>query len=342
MKRNRVIYIDVIRVTAMLAVVLVHTLTNMIVSGMGSRLWIPANIMETISQIAVPLFYMISGVTILNSSKTRDLKYLFKHRLVRIMVPFLIWAVISAFFFQIVGDGFKLDVIIKKIAMMYNQPVITAFWFLYPFIGFYLLSPAIKFFVDAANKTVINYILILWYITNIFLPGFVTSLPPEAGTFFVAYGNGLMFLSNMGGYFLLGYKLSNIKKENINVKLHLSIFSIGMLVSIIDLYIVHRYALQQKPLASFPASVLIPILAGSLFLICKKYEGRYPEKLQAVIEFIAPLTYGIYLVHGIVVALVQSVINPMNYVAVFPVAIVICIVGVWVMSKIPLVNKYMM
>ncbi|WP_334329664.1 acyltransferase [Companilactobacillus sp. HBUAS59699] len=342
MRNKRVIYIDVIRDVAMLAVVFVHTCTNMIVSGQGSRLWAPANILETVSEVAVPLFYMISGVTILNSSRTKDLKYLFKHRLVRIGVPFVIWTIISAFFFQIVGDGFKLDLILKKIAMIYNQPVITAYWFLYPLLGFYLLSPAIKTFVDGANKSTINYILILWYITNIVLSGMVNSLPPEMGTYFNAYGNGLMFLSNMGGYFILGYKLSNIAKEKINLKLHVSIFSIGMLVAIINMYIVARYSLQQMPLSGFPTSILLPILASSLFLILKKFEGKYPVKVQVVVEWLAPLTYGIYLIHGIVIALAQSIVNPMNYIAVFGISIVVCIISVWIMSKIPLVNKYFM
>ncbi|WP_125567048.1 acyltransferase [Companilactobacillus insicii] len=342
MKSKRIIYVDVIRDVAMLAVVFIHTCSNMVVSGQGSILWAPANILETISEIAVPLFYMISGVTILNSSKTRDLKYLFKHRIVRIVVPFILWSIISAFSFQITGDGFKLDLILKKIAMMFNQPVIMAFWFLYPLIGFYLLSPAIKAFIDGASKSVINYILVLWYITNIFLPGIVASLPPEYGVYFNAYSSVFMFLCNMGGYFILGYKLSNIDKEKINLKLHTSIFSIGMLVAIINMYIVHRYALEQKPLAGFPTAILLPILAGSLFLILKKFEGKYPVKLQVVVEWVAPLTYGIYLIHGIVIALVQSIIDPMKYVFVFPVAIVICIVSVWIMSKIPIVNKYLM
>ncbi|WP_334329663.1 acyltransferase [Companilactobacillus sp. HBUAS59699] len=311
MKRKRIIYIDIIRVVAMLAVVFAHSCANILIAGPRASLWAPANILVTVTEIAVPLFYMISGATILNSNRTKDLKYLFKHRLVRIILPFVIWTIISAVFFQTINEGLNLHAIVTKVAMIYHQPVLMAFWFLYPLIGFYLVSPAIKAFIDNTNKSTINYILILWYITNIVLPGMVNSLPDTTGAYFSAYGNGLMFLSNKIGYFILGYVLSNLANDKIKLKLHLSVFSIGMLVAIINMYVISRYSLQQKPLAGFPTAILLPILASSLFLILKKFENNYPMKLQSPIESIAPLTYGVYLSHGIVIDLVQRIIDPL-------------------------------
>ncbi|WP_125567046.1 acyltransferase [Companilactobacillus insicii] len=341
MRRKRIIYIDIIRVVAMLAVVFAHTCANILIAGpSSSRTWAPANMLVTVTEIAVPLFYMISGATILNSSKTTDIKYLFKHRLVRVGVPFIIWAIISAVYFQTINEGFNLGAIVNKVALLYHQPVVTAFWFLYPLLGFYLVSPAIKAFIDKASDSVINYILILWYITNIFLPGLVSSLPPESGIYFTAYGSVFTFLSRMAGYFILGYKLSNVDKEKINLKLHLNTFIIGMLLAIANMYVISKYSLQQKPLASLLTAALLPFLASSAFLILKKFEDKYPMRIQSSVETIAPLTYGIYLTHGIVIDLVQHVINPLNYLAVFPVAILVCIVFVWALSNIPFINHY--
>lgn len=325
----------------MIAVVFAHTCANTLIKGPTANLWAPANILVTITEIAVPLFYMISGTTILNSSKTTDLNYLFKHRLVRILIPFLSWSIISAFFFQLINHGLHLSLAIHNISMLYHQPVLTAFWFIYPLIGFYLVSPAIKAFVDNVPKSTINYILILWFITNIVLPNLAKSLPLEYGQFFDAYGfASLIFLSKMIGYFILGYKLSNVENKDINLKLHISIFTMGMLVAIINMYVISRYSLQAKPLAEFLPPVLLPIMASSLFLCLKKYEDDYSIRFQSFIESLAPLTYGIYLSHGIVVELVQHVIDPMNYFAVFPVVMIVCIALVWALSNIPFVNKY--
>ncbi len=326
----------------MIAVVFAHTCANVLIKGPTANLWAPANILVTITEVAVPLFYMISGATILNSNKTKDLNYLFEHRLVRILVPFLSWSIISAFFFQLINHGLHFNIAIHNISMLYHQPVLTAFWFIYPLIGFYLVSPAIKAFVDNVSKSTINYILILWFITNIFLPNLAKSLPQEYGQFFDAYGfASLIFLSKMIGYFILGYKLSNIENKDINLGLHLAIFSIGMLVAIINMYVISRYSLQSKPFAGFLTPVLLPIMASSLFLCLKKFEDKYPMRLQSNIESIAPLTYGIYLSHGIIIELVQHVIDPMNYFAVFPVALIICLALIWSLNNIPIVNEYL-
>lgn len=343
MRRKRIIYIDVIRVVAMIAVVFAHTCSSVLIKGPSAPLWTPANILVTITEIAVPLFYMISGATILNSSKTKDLNYLFKHRLIRILIPFLAWSIISAFFFQLINNGPHFQQAIHNISLLYHQPVLTAFWFIYPLIGFYLVSPALKAFVDNVSKSTINYILILWFITNIFLPNLSKSLPPQYGQYFEAYGfASLIFLSKMIGYFILGYKLSNITAEKINLKLNLSIFIVGTLLAIINMYVISRYALQTKPLAGFLTPVLLPFLAGTSFLCLKKFESNYSMRFQSIIESIAPLTYGIYLSHGIIIELVSHVIDPMNYFGVFSVSIVVCLVLMWALSNIPFVNKYLM
>lgn len=341
MKRNRVIYIDVIRVVAMLAVVFAHSCANMLIAGPTTRHFAPANILVTVTTVAVPLFYMISGVTILNSSHTKSLSYLFKHRLPRILIPFLIWSLLSSIIFKTISGGLSTGSVIQSMLLIYHQPMLTAYWFLYPLIGFYLLSPAIKAFIDNVDNSTLNYILIIWFITNIVLPNTAKSLPTTYGQYFDVYGLGsLIFLSKMIGYFLLGYKLSHVKVADIKLGLNLGIFLIGLIISIIDSYIIGAYSLQDKPLANILSPIFLPIIVSSLFLIFKKFEDKYSKHTKQLIEFIAPLTYGVYLSHGIVIELVQQIVNPLNYLGVFGISIVICLVLIWALSNIPFVKKY--
>jgi len=170
MRRSRVIYIDIIRVFAMLAVVLAHSCASMLSADPSTKYWIPANILVTISTLAVPLFYMISGATILNSIRTRKLSYLFKHRLPRILIPFLIWSLLSSIIFKLINNDLHIQSVVTSMLLLYHQPMLTAYWFLYPLIGFYLLLPAIRAFVDNVDGKTFNYILIVWFITNILLP----------------------------------------------------------------------------------------------------------------------------------------------------------------------------
>ncbi|APX71920.1 acyltransferase [Companilactobacillus allii] len=278
MSRSRVIYIDVIRVVAMLAVVFAHSCANMLIAGPTTRHWGLANILVTITTVAVPLFYMISGVTILNSERTKNLSYLFKHRLPRILIPFLIWSLLSSIIFKLISGGLSFGSVLNSMLLIYHQPILTAYWFLYPLIGFYLLSPAIKAFVDNVDNNTMNYILIIWFITNIILPNTAKSLPTNSGQYFEVYGLGsLVFLSKMIGYFLLGYKLSHIKASNIRLSINLSIFLIGLIISITDSYIISARQLQDKPLSDILPPFYFQLLSVPYFLYSRNSKINIPN-----------------------------------------------------------------
>lgn len=66
MKSKRVIYIDVIRVVAMILVVLAHACSVRIATPDHSFSWSVTNVLVGITEVAVPMFFMISGATILN------------------------------------------------------------------------------------------------------------------------------------------------------------------------------------------------------------------------------------------------------------------------------------
>jgi len=102
MKHKRIVYIDVIRVVAMFLVILAHACSARYAVRDGSSSWNMVNLLVVVTEVAVPLFFMISGATILNSKRTTDIKYLYKHRLVRLVIPFMIWSVISSSIFCVV------------------------------------------------------------------------------------------------------------------------------------------------------------------------------------------------------------------------------------------------
>ena len=66
------------------------------------RYWITANIIECICYFAVPIFFMISGATLLNYRKRYTTAVFFKKRFGKTLVLFLIWSVISAIWYYIV------------------------------------------------------------------------------------------------------------------------------------------------------------------------------------------------------------------------------------------------
>lgn len=89
------IYIQILGVIACLAVVAMHV-NGCFWQFSYDRYWITANIIECICYFAVPIFFMISGATLLNYRKRYTTAVFFKKRFGKTLVPFLIWSVISA------------------------------------------------------------------------------------------------------------------------------------------------------------------------------------------------------------------------------------------------------
>ena len=79
-KSNRVIYFDILNIIAIIAVIAMHC--NSIVHGKpNSTAWITSLIIECMCYFAVPLFCMLSGVTLMNYREKYDTKTFFKSEL---------------------------------------------------------------------------------------------------------------------------------------------------------------------------------------------------------------------------------------------------------------------
>ncbi|MBL3531780.1 acyltransferase [Companilactobacillus zhachilii] len=339
MKRKRIIYIDVIRVVAMMLVVLAHSLAARLATRDNSLNWDISNMLVVITEIAVPLFFMISGATILNSRKTKDVGYLFSHRLPRVLVPFLIWSVISAFVSRKIDGVFTYHDFFHSVLLMYHQPVLIAYWFIYPLVSLYLLSPLLKAMVEGMDEKLLNYLLILWLIISMFLPALVGVLPKNISMYFDGYTVGKVVFSSSLGYFILGYKLTQSQHEKTNSLQLLVIAVVLMAINVIIAFVSLKPNFQFLSVISV---VNIPFIAALTFKVLKSYEGRYHKWFIRLTEILAPLTYGVYLVHGLSIGVVQKMSGVNHYLITFFFATILSLFIIFVISKIPVLKKWMM
>ena len=339
MKKKRVIYIDVIRVVAMMLVVLAHSLAARLAVRDGSLNWDISNMLVVITEIAVPLFFMISGATILNSRRTKDVGYLFSHRLVRVLVPFILWSIISAYGARKIDGVFTFHDFFHSVLLMYHQPVLIAYWFIYPLVSLYLLSPLLKAMVEGMDNKMFNYLLALWMVISMFLPALVDALPKNLSMYFDGYTVGKVVFSTSLGYFLLGYKLTQTKHAKDNP---LQLFVIAVVLMAINVLIGFVSLKPAFHYLTVISVVNIPVIAALIFLVLKSFEGRYHNWFIKLTEIIAPLTYGVYLVHGLSIGIVQKMEGVNHYLITFFFATLLSLVVIFVLSKIPVLKKWML
>jgi len=336
LEKKRLVYIDIIRFFAMLLVILAHSCSEIISQHPHNSNWNLANSMVVVTEIAVPLFFMISGASILNSEKTLSLKYLFQHRLIRILLPFLVWSVISAFIYSYLYPRFQIDPV-ESLLKIFHTPVLVAYWFIYPLITLYLLSPLLKAMVSHVDDGLLTYALVLWMILSIVLPMVVQTTPKSVGIYFNSYPMGRIVVSKSLGYFILGYRLTRSKHLHINVwfnsLLIIALMGINIWISFLSL----DKSLQYLRIIS---EINIPIIAGLIYLTLRSLEPYYHRWFAKIIEYIAPLTYGVYLMHGIVILYLQRYFFSYNdYFSVFAITAASCLLVMALLNSIPLVKR---
>ena len=207
---NRIVFLDYLRVFACLMVMFVHACEcfyfgdngGLFFASKDDAFWVTA--IDSACRAAVPLFVIASSYLLF--PLTRPTGEFFKRRLVRVVVPFVVWCALYVWRF----DG-------KPVDCLFNFPMATGghLWFVPMLLGVYLLMPLLSPWAEKASEKEVRGWLILWLFTTTF--PFLRKLcglwcgAPSFGAVPYLYGecpwNGFgmfQFVSGFFGYLLLG------------------------------------------------------------------------------------------------------------------------------------------
>ena len=129
--------IDILRIIAILAVIMIHSSTRTIETTGNDLLRIPWTLfLNQISRFAVPLFFMISGfvLELSYSFNTNYFEYL-KKRFSRILIPYVFWSFIYFFFvYKNHSLGFLSSLFGGNASyQLYFIPSLLIFYIIFPF-----------------------------------------------------------------------------------------------------------------------------------------------------------------------------------------------------------------
>ena len=229
---KRIIWLDVIRLIAMLMVIGVHCIDPFYISpamrdNPEYTRW--AAIYGSLFRPSVPLFTMMTGLLLLPVRQTAGVFY--KKRILRILFPMLIWSVLYNLFpwftgvlglpKEIIGDFFcyvqgsesqALAASLKDVAMIPFQFSFKEnhMWYMYLLLGLYLYMPFFSAWVEKAGEKEKRIFLSLWGV-SLFLPYLQAYVAPLFGVRFLlgeatwnAYGL-FYYFAGFNGYLILGH-----------------------------------------------------------------------------------------------------------------------------------------
>ena len=226
---NRVVWVDWLRVAACFMVILVHSTEPFYLGGEGSQIltemdayW--ASFFDSVVRACVPLFIVASSY--LQFPLHYSSGEFLRRRVVRVLVPFLLWSAVYALVWGEPAENFK------NLLLNFNYAA-GHLWFVYMLIGVYLLMPLLSPWAVRVSKRELQVYLAIcafttlipiirdWYAgggENLTVIYGVSGLPRPALTplwgeaSWNTYGT-FYYLSGFVGYLLLGLYLRRFVGE---------------------------------------------------------------------------------------------------------------------------------
>lgn len=351
-RRGDTAYLDLLNALSAVAVVYLHANYCFWSFNRDFR-WISANVIESVCFFAVPVFFMISGATLVDYRDRYSTRVFFKKRLLKTGVPFLFWSLIALAFDLFVLHSVKASDLgwVFVASGILGTRFLNIYWFFIPLFCIYACMPLLSAVRKEIRLEAFGYCAALCFVVNSlvpfvlrFFPGasaaFPISIPIGANeTVFVFLGYLLRYRKTSGWFAVVTYTLAVGGLAMILIGTHVRSLSCG---SVDGLFKGHT----NLPAVLYASGVFLFFARnGNQFL-----RSRY---LASACRLLRDNSFGIYLVHWFVLTLAVmwlkryppfSQIEFSLWFRLFsPLAIIAaCIAIRRIVNRIPFVGKYLL
>lgn len=170
--RKKDLSLTFIQVVSALAVVTLHTNGCFWSFSATERYWFTANIIECLCYFAVPVFFMITGITLLDYQDRYTTKEYFKKRVEKTLLPYIAWSLIGVVFLLVTKRVTPDTVTVKWIVngILSTRGIIEVYWFFQPLFCVYLSIPLFSAVDKTKKMNIAKYLLTLGLFVNIAIP----------------------------------------------------------------------------------------------------------------------------------------------------------------------------
>ena len=303
---NKKLYISVINVIACLGVVILHA-NGVFWQHPSGFLWISANFLETFFYWSVPLFFMITGATLIDYNKRYSTTAFFQRRIKRTVVPFLFWSIVALFFKTVFyHEAWDINVL-HIIDNIVNTRYFPIYWFFMPLFSIYLSIPLLSEVKDKLKTFTYMIYIGIFFIS--FLPLINNILHISTNTAMVP-----PIIKGYIIYVLLGYVLDNVNLSR-NKRYIIYIFGIlGWAIQFWGTLILSNGKVEIddtfKGYTNFPCLMhSIGIFVFFKYLDYKKVCNKSFKLFCDLIGKLSSVTFGVYLLHLYLILLLPAILN---------------------------------
>lgn len=342
-KRENIVYLEVLRIIAMLGVLFNHTNTKgffLFATTANPFDYAISLLLSILCKMSVPLFFMISGYLLLG--KKESFQELLKKRIVRYALviagaSLLTYTVDS--FFQ--NEPFS----IRELAKIIYRGDIGTYWFLYAYLGLMLMLPFLRGIAGVLSQTTVYYLIGLKLLLRGLLPMVI----------FVLLGHSMspaldvIMLEDSIFYFLIGFYFGTTERFYHSAKMRILCRCISCFCIITTCCMLYyEYKVTGVYMENF-LGVLLPLVCISVFCEVRHCleHTEFPNKLRSAILFVGDKTFGVYLLEPVFrICLGETWNHLMEGFPPLPVSLLwcLCIFGMgilvtWLIKLIPFMRK---
>jgi surface polysaccharide O-acyltransferase-like enzyme len=317
MQNSRNYGLDILRVLSSYLVIQVHTgefyyigSNNAVQTGDGP-FWV--GLLNSIARTAVPLFVMISGYFLLPIKE--EMTPFFKKRFTRVVVPFVIWCALYAIYGALRGQSTWAEAAtnILHIPVNYGTEV-GHLWYVYMLIGLYLFAPIISPWITSSNRKGMEFYLVIWAI-SLCLPYIHVIFPSVLGECFWNHTPLLYYFSGFLGYMILAAYIKKYMFDKNPTYTLLAILLIAVGYAITAGGFIARLNAPTVPDLELTwgfESINVAMMSMGIFLLLKNMPmPSSTSVVTRVLMDVSKLSYGIYLVHIMLLNFYYGLLNPM-------------------------------
>lgn len=296
--KEKKIHLELLRIIAVYFVVLTHTgvrgFTYYTQLEPSPRYFL-AMLIPVLCNIAVPLFYMISGANLIG--KDESVGQIWRRRIPRYLAV-LVLATLMMYVYYGLRDDTPMSVG-AFLKTLYSRNVIVPYWYLYSYFGFLLLLPFLRRMIRGLSDKEFLYLFGLYILFKGIIP--MAQFRSSGGSVYLNSSLDVTLItSDLVIFPAAGHYLEHrtMTRRQIRLIWAAAVLAVGVTLYMTHYKIVLTGQLLESQVGTFYKSLcLLP--AAAVYVTAKKLT-QAPRWLEKALVTVGSCTFGIYLIEQII------------------------------------------
>ncbi|NOQ12993.1 MAG: acyltransferase family protein [Methyloprofundus sp.] len=306
--KSKKIWIEYLRVLAIIAVITIHVTTSTYNNFGQIELlnWLFASFLNSFSRFAVPIFVMVSGCVLLG--RDVKIKKFYVSRGMRLIPAILFWSLFYVAFDYIYNNPDLSSMLWKlKFGIFISGQSYYHLWYLSMYLCLMLFFPFINNYILGRKPSIEDFYIIIGIFSLFMMLNQISIFMKEVLHIGITWFKSFPWFI---GYFIIGYFIDTYtnKIKISNLTTIIIIFIILALTNILNFYSSSALGIVKDTLIINNVGIFDFILTISIFYLFSNNREIFKE--NNLVSSISSMSFGIYLIHPVFMEIFFRNLNP--------------------------------